>query len=66
MQEVGGGAVQDAVHCAEQGGERLVVETNHHAGRGQISRVGLLSASANRNRVFVTIYRGVSIELGHC
>lgn len=50
MQEVGRGAVQDAVHCAEQGRECLVVETNNHAGRGQISRVGLLPASANRNK----------------
>lgn len=66
VQEVAGGAVQDAVHRAEQGGQRLVVETNHNAGRGQISRVGLLSASANRNRVFGTIYRGVSTGLGHC
>lgn len=66
VQEVAGGAVQDAVHRAEQGGQRLVVETNHNAGRGQISRVGLLSASANRNRVFGTIYRGVSTGLAHC
>lgn len=61
MQEVSGGAVQDAVHCAEQGRESLVVETDHDAGRGQISRVGLLSASANRNRVVVTIYRAGSL-----
>lgn len=44
MQQVGRRAIQDAVHGAQEGGERLVEEADHYAGRGEGQRIDHVSA----------------------
>lgn len=44
------GAVQNAVHCPEQGGPSFIVEWNYHAGVWQLLQVQLILAAGYRIR----------------
>lgn len=46
--QLGRGAVQDAVHCPEQGGPSFVVEGNYHTGVWELLQVQLVLAAGHR------------------
>lgn len=59
MKKVCRSAIKDAVYCAKQGRKGFIVETDDNTGRWQIRRVGLLSTSANRSIIFITVSEGL-------
>ena len=51
IEEIIGGAVEDAVDGAQEHGEGLVVEGNHDAGAGQLGAVVRLGLARRRSSV---------------